>query len=122
MNQAQVDFQQLRIKHILFKSKVRSVVYGGRKDEAFFSRSGPLGLWFSAIGRSRYASLPEMQELLRVQQDLDSAADQLFRLYGSGKIEEALAGLQKIEERSVKFLELLSKLEERVSVSGDYLI
>ncbi|OKL40648.1 histidine kinase [Pontibacter flavimaris] len=122
MNQAQVDFQQLRIKHILFKSKVRSVLYGGRKDEAFFSGSGPLSLWFSAIGRSKYVGLPEMQELIKVQQELDSASDQLFRLYGNGKIEEALAGLQKIEERSARFLELLSKLEERVSVPGDSLV
>ncbi len=42
MNQAQVDFQQLRIKHILFKSKVRSVLYGGSYDAEFFSPSGPL--------------------------------------------------------------------------------
>lgn len=36
MNLAQIDFQQLRIKHILYKSKVRSVLYGGDYDEAFF--------------------------------------------------------------------------------------
>ncbi|WP_439881048.1 histidine kinase [Pontibacter sp. MBLB2868] len=119
MNQAQVDFQQLRIKHILFKSKVRSVLYGGEKDETFFSRSGPVNAWFSLIGRSRYGSISEMQELARVQQDLDSTADQLFRLYKNGHIEQAMAGLQQLEERSGKFLELLGKLEEKASAHGE---
>lgn len=119
MNQAQVDFQQLRIKHILFKSKVRSVLYGGTKDEVFFSRSGPLSTWFSSVGIGRYHDLPEMQELAKVQQELSSTADQLFRLYASGKIEQALAGLQKVEEQSNRFLKLLARLEERVSALGE---
>lgn len=119
MNQAQIDFQQLRIKHILFKSKVRSVLYGGRKDETFFSGSGPLISWFSLVGKSRYGNLTEMQELARVQQELDTTARELFRLYEQGQIEQSMAGLQKIDERSDRFLQLLAKLEEKAAVQGE---
>ncbi|MDQ3291560.1 MAG: histidine kinase [Bacteroidota bacterium] len=113
MNQAQVDFQQLRIKHILFKSKVRSVLYGGTYDTGFFSTSGPLNAWFTAIGFSRYQAVPEMQKLKQIQQDLNTTANSLFSLYNGGRIEQAHDGLGKMEELSQDFINLLTKLEEK---------
>ena len=39
MDSNSLDFQQARIKQILFKSQLRSVLYGVREaDEAFFRR------------------------------------------------------------------------------------
>jgi hypothetical protein len=113
MSPAQVDFQQLRIKHILFKSKVRSVLYGGTYDAPFFSRTGPLNTWFTAVGLIKYANLVEMQELTRVQQELDRTADQLFSLYKSGRIDQALEGLARLESRSERFLTLLAQMEAK---------
>ncbi|MBA9078370.1 MULTISPECIES: histidine kinase [Rufibacter] len=116
MNQAQIDFQQLRIKHILFKSKVRSVLYGGKVDEEFFSRTGPIHSWLTSVGSSRYHSAAEMLELKQVQQNLDAAAQSLFSLYRSGQIEQAQNGLAEIEALSDRFLELLSALEGKMFV------
>ncbi|WP_205500136.1 histidine kinase [Rufibacter psychrotolerans] len=115
MNQAQVDFQQLRIKHILFKSKVRSVLYGGTLDATFFSSSGPINIWFNSVGLSRYRNVAEMLELKQVQQELSTTADSLFALYERGKIDEAQNGLAKIEKLSGQFLALLSKLEGKLA-------
>ncbi|KAA3439861.1 histidine kinase [Rufibacter hautae] len=115
MNQAQVDFQQLRIKHILFKSKVRSVLYGGTHDADFFSRNGPINIWFNSVGFSRYRNVSEVLELKQVQQDLSAAADSLFSLYDKGKIDEAQNGLGTIEKLSERFLQLLSKLEGKLA-------
>lgn len=114
MKLAQVDFQQLRIKHILYKSKVRSMLYGGAFDEAFFSRSGPVGTWFSTIGVERYASEFEMGELAKVHRELDNITLDLYRLYKNGKIDEAHEGLKSIDKQSERFLSLLLLLENRL--------
>jgi len=114
MNLAQVDIQQLRIKHILYKSKVRATLYGGVFDEAFFSRSGPVGTWFSNVGQVRYANEPETWQLVSVHQELDAATRLLYRLYSGGRIDEAHEELRNIEKLSDRFLSLLSKLEDRL--------
>lgn len=116
MNAAQVDFQQLRIKHILYKSKVRSVLYGGTYDVTFFSRSGPVSAWFTTVGLVKYRQEPAMTELLRVHQELNTTADGLFHLYKSGKIDQAHDGLKNIEKRSEQFLNVLLQLENRLAV------
>lgn len=115
MNPAQIDFQQIRIKHILFKSKVRSVLYGGSFDANFFSRQGPVDLWFDSIGLVRYQREPEMKELAKLHMELTMLAMQLFDLYKGGKIEEAHEGLKNIDKKSETFLNLLSKLDVRLS-------
>ncbi|GAA4306176.1 histidine kinase [Nibribacter koreensis] len=110
MNQAQIDFQQLRIKHILFKSKVRSVLYGGTVDEVFFSSSGPIPVWFSTVGK-KYSHKPEMLELKQTYQSLEATARSLFGLYANGKMEQAQNGLSEIEALSDRFLSLIARLE-----------
>ena len=114
MNLAQVDFQQLRIKHILYKSKVRSMLYGGAFDEAFFSKSGPVGVWFSTVGQVRYANESEMGQLAKVHRELDATTMELYRLYRDGKIDQAHDGLRDIEKQSDQFLSLLSTMEQRL--------
>ena len=111
MNQATIDFQQLRIKHILFKSKVRSVLYGGNIDADFFSATGPISIWFNQIGLSKYRNVTGMKELMQLQQELTSMANTLFGLYKSGKIDEAHRGLADIEKLSERFTNLISTLE-----------
>lgn len=114
MNLAQIDFQQLRIKHILYKSKIRSILYGGIFDEAFFSRTGPVSQWFTLVGRVRYLHEPEINELATVHKELNSTALQLFSLYNSGQIDKAHEGMKSIEFKSDQFLQLLAKLEGRL--------
>ncbi len=113
MNAAQVDLQQLRIKHILYKAKVRSAVYGGTYDVAFFSRLGPVNIWFDSIGLPKYNNEPAMQQLNRLQQDIDLFVNHLANLYKKGKIEEAHDGLSIIEAKSEIFLSLVAEMEAR---------
>lgn len=114
MNPAQIDIQQLRIKHILFKSKVRSVLYGGVYDEAFFSSSGPINVWFSAVGAVKYTQEPEIAALSKVHQALHMTAMHLFALYQDGKIEQAHEELKIMDRSSEDFLRLLARLEARL--------
>ncbi|MBD1395834.1 histidine kinase [Pontibacter sp. JH31] len=119
MNSAQVDFQQVRIKHILFKSKVRSVLYGGVLDTAFFSEAGPINQWFSKVGRVKYAQEPELFSLHKTHNELMANAQRLFSLYRSGSIDQAHQGMKDIEKLSDKFQGLLTQIEKRLSVRAD---
>ena len=115
MEAAQVDFQQLRIKHILYKSKVRSVVYGGTFEESFFSPAGPVEQWFQGGGLARYGQLPEMRALLQAHQQLNATALQLIALYRRGQIDQAHNDLKMIEQKSEQFLAVLSALERKLA-------
>ena len=115
MEAAQVDFQQLRIKHILYKSKVRSVLYGGVFDEAFFSPGGPLALWFKGIGLNRYGQYPEMQDLFQIHQEINAASLQLIGIYQRGQIDKAHNDLKLIDHKSEQFLDILSRLDQKLA-------
>jgi len=115
MNIAEIDFQQLRIKHILYKSKVRSVLYVNEGDynAAFFTSANPVSEWFNNVGLKKYRQEPAMQSLLLLQQEMDNTARYLFNLYKAGKIDVALQGLSTIEEKSERFIGLLAQLDSR---------
>ncbi len=114
MNPAYFEFQQLRIKHILYKSKVRSCVYGGEFDETFFSTSGPVNVWMNTVAIPKYGQEPEIRELIKVHMDLNKIARSLYAMYRSGKIEEAREGLKDMEEKSERFLFLISSFLKRM--------
>jgi len=118
MNLAQIDIQQLRIKHLLYKSKVRAILYGRAFDNEFFSSSGPVGTWFNSVGKVRYAHEPETRELANVHQELDATTRQLYRLYSGGRIDEAHEELRSIEKQSDQFMSLLSRLEDKLKEEG----
>jgi hypothetical protein len=119
MNVAQIDLQQIRIKHILFKSKVRSVLYGGTLDSVFFSEVGPIGQWFAQVGQQKYAREPELYTLQKTHNELLSNAQRLFDMYRNGSIDQAHAGMRDIEKLSDRFQEVLSQLEKRLALKPD---
>lgn len=119
MNSAQVDFQQVRIKHILFKSKVRSVLYGGVLDTTFFSEAGPISQWFSTVGRVKYAHEPEVYGLHKTHNELMANAHRLFSLYRNGSIDQAHQGMKDIEKLSEQFQNLLTQIEKRMALRAD---
>ncbi|MBX0332166.1 histidine kinase [Pontibacter sp. HSC-14F20] len=114
MEAARLDFQQLRIKHILYKSKVRSFLYGGTFDKTFFSTAGPIDIWFSTVGTIRYAREPEISQLIRLHQQLTTLVLSLHKLYSSGQIEQAYDGLKEVDFKSDQFIQILSGLDERL--------
>ncbi|WP_299701834.1 histidine kinase [uncultured Pontibacter sp.] len=113
MEITQIDFQQLRIKHILYKSKVRSFLYGGTFDAEFFSTAGPIDAWFTAVGRVRYASEPAVTSLAKLHQEMNMLAHELYTLYSNGNIDQAHEGLKSVEIKSDLFIEILSNLDRK---------
>ncbi|GAB3839689.1 hypothetical protein [Hymenobacter jeollabukensis] len=119
MNLSSLDFQQARIKQVLFKSRLRSVLYGVREaDDALFSlRDNPLGQWFEAVIRPAYGSRPEAYELERALQRLLDTGQDLVKQYRRGQIEEARAGLDRVDAHAARIENLLLSLEQAANAA-----
>ena len=107
-----LDFQQARIKHILFKSQLRSVLYGVREaDEALFSaQSNALGQWLSTEVKPRYLGRPEVREAERLLQQMLSTGRELAGLFRQGQIDEARRGLTRIDRVGEELVAVLQQL------------
>ena len=110
-----LDFQQARIKQILFKSQLRSVLYGVREaDDALFSaQSNALGQWLSTEVKPRYPGRPEVREAERLLQQLLSTGRALADEYRRGQIEEARRGLTRIDRIGEELAAVLQQLGAR---------
>ncbi|WP_426060932.1 hypothetical protein [Hymenobacter sp. B1770] len=118
-----LDFQQARIKQILFKSQLRSVLYGVREaDEALFSPQGnALGQWLNAVIKPKFPLRPEMREAERLLQEMLRVGRELAAQYRHGQIEEARRGLTQIDrigEQLVGAVQRLGAGTERLGAAA----
>ena len=115
MDLTSLDFQQARIKLVLFKSRLRSVIYGVRTPEPdLLSRQhNPLGEWLTSIARPRYGHHPEIAEIEHTLQLMLSVGQELISQYQRGQIEEARTGLSRIDAHADQITSLLQQLENR---------
>jgi hypothetical protein len=113
---SKLDFQQARIKHVLFKSRLRSVLYGVREvDAALFSvAENPLGQWLATVLKPLYNTRPEVRALEQTLQATLAAGQALVAQYQRGQIEEARAGLSTVNKYADEMEALLQTLEEAV--------
>jgi hypothetical protein len=119
MNLSQFDFQQLSIKHILYKSKVRAALYGGEVDRDFFSdRTGPIGTWIYNKGMQLYGDHAEMINLEKAHREINFYVLNLITQYKRGQIEEARENLKLLETYSQNFQDKLSRLESKILKLG----
>jgi hypothetical protein len=110
-----LDFQQARIKQVVFKSRLRSVLYGVREpDPALFSlRENPFGQWLTTTLSPSLGLTPEVRSMERVLQQMLRHGQELVTQYQRGHIEEARAGLEQIEGYAAEIDQLLHQLERR---------
>ena len=113
------DIQQARVKQVLFKSRLRSVLYGVREaDPALFSRpDNPLGQWLDAVVKPRYGHHPEVREIETTLQQLLATGRELAAQYQRGLIEEARTGLERINTLSDRLNALFDQLGQRLAVA-----
>ncbi|TYZ07415.1 hypothetical protein FY528_15235 [Hymenobacter lutimineralis] len=116
MDLTSLDFQQARIKQVLFKSRLRSVLYGVREAEPtlFSLRDNPLAQWLDATIKPTYGLLPETRELERAISQMLEVGQALVRQYQRGQLEEARAGLEQIDDFALRIEQILQKLEQQV--------
>ena len=112
MDLTTLDFQQVRIKHILFKSQLRSILYGVREaDEAMFSaRGNALSQWLNTEVKPRYPGRSEVREAERLLQQLLSTGRELTAQYRKGQIDEARRDLFRIDRVGEELVAVLQRL------------
>ncbi|GAA4341939.1 PAS domain-containing protein [Flaviaesturariibacter amylovorans] len=116
MNQIPFDFEQARAKHLLFKSRLRSLLYGLPADvtPVISHTECQVGQWIYSEALPAYGHIPEMQDLERVHRDIHTVARTLVALYNDGKVEEARAGLEEVEKTAQQLTTLLSAVEAKL--------
>lgn len=116
MELTSLDFQQARIKQVLFKSRLRSVLYGVREaDDALFSvRDNPLGQWIETVIKPQSGSTAAVRELERLLADTLQTGRQLVAMHQRGQLEEARKGLEQIETYGSRMEDVLRKMEQEL--------
>lgn len=108
-----LDFEQAKTKHLLFKSRLRSILYGAEIDNApvVSQYECAVGKWIYGHALTRYGHIPEMRELEKVHADIHESARHLIGLFNGGKVKEARQGLESMEMVADALISLLSTIE-----------
>ena len=112
------DIQQARVKQVLFKSRLRSVLYGVREaDDALFSRpQNPLGQWLDTVVTPRYGHHPEVREIEKTLVQMLATGRELVAQHRRGYIEEARTGLGTINGQADHLNTLFDRLGQRLAL------
>ena len=115
MNLSSLDFQQARIKQVLFKSRLRSVLYGVRDvdDTLLSAQHNPFGEWIQTVMKPQYSHHPEVSEIERQFAQMLNTGQELLSQYRRGLIEEARAGLTRIDAHADRIGAFLQAMESR---------
>ncbi|WP_201980627.1 hypothetical protein [Hymenobacter rubidus] len=107
------DFQQARVKQVLFKSRLRSVLYGVREAEPdlFSYPDNPLGQWIQSVAKPELGNVSAVRELERTVQQMLRTGQDLATRYQRGHIEEARTGLDQINSFADQIENQLFSLE-----------
>lgn len=110
------DFESALVKHMLFKSKLRSFLYGSNTAEAPIRDPEvcSLGHWIREQALPTYGHLAETHELDRVHRQIHMQANRLMDLHLSGKKEEALNGFPEVQLMAEKIVDLLRTMEQKL--------
>jgi hypothetical protein len=115
MDLLELDFEQARARHILFKTKLRSVLYGAELDitPVISHVACPVGQWIYDHALKVYGHIPEMQKLEEVHKQLHEQAHQLILKYRAGHVQQAREGLVPLEETATAMIAWLNTVETK---------
>ena len=113
-----LDFQQAKAKHLLFKSRLRAILYdeGNAADSRVLSQYAcEVGKWLYSHALIHYEDIPEVYALEYVHSQLHRIARDLIDRYQQGNITEARQGLSEMERLADQLVNLLQLVESKVS-------
>jgi len=110
------DFESALVKHLAFKARLRSFLYGNNAAE------GPLrdpeqcvlGQWISERRQGAYRWVPEMTLLDQQHRHIHQQANQLMDLFRAGQPDQAKAGFTEVQHTADIITQLLQTIEARV--------
>lgn len=116
LTKVSLEFEQAKAKHLLFKARLRSILYGIEVDEApvLSPTDCSLGKWICDYLQKHFNHLPEVAELEKVHTDIHHTAVFLIKQYKEGKAEEARKGLLEMEVVAEKVVFLLEEIQKKI--------
>ncbi|TGE22987.1 CZB domain-containing protein [Hymenobacter metallicola] len=114
------DFGVAMGQHLIFKSKLRSFLYGGSfasaptRDPDLCS----LGIWIAERRRGPWGYVPEWAELDRLHRLLHREANQLMDMALQGFEEQARAGLTDLLPTIDRIPRLLQTIQNQLRTPG----
>lgn len=110
-----IDFEQARVKHILFKYQLRALLTGAEIDETPVQSEHECSLadWIKN-NTFPVTATPELQELKRAHKAIHAIARELIKKYRDGKTEEAWQGLDSINTTAEELVQALHALEAKL--------
>lgn len=116
MHTLALDFEQAKAKHLLFKTRLRAILYGADIDEAAVVSHTECGVgkWIYSHALKSYGHIPEMEQLHLVHIRLHELAAELVKKYKAGHIDEARKGLTHIELIADNLVSLLTVVETKI--------
>lgn len=113
LDHIKLDFDQAKAKHLLFKSSLRSILYGAQIDEtpvvSHFECT--VGKWIYGHALTEYGHVSEMHELEKIHAEIHIKARELLELYKDGQLEKARMGLESMEKVADTLVRLLGIIE-----------
>ena len=117
MSKVNLDFEQAKSKHLLFKARLRSILYDIPVEEGpvLSHYECSVGKWIYGHALQAYGHIPEMHELERVHADIHITARELVGLHKQGKTREAKSGLSAMELVANRLIGLLGTIEQKIA-------
>jgi methyl-accepting chemotaxis protein len=112
-----LDFSAARIKHLSWKTRLRSFLDGQEsmsKDQAVSHHDCDLGKWLYSTGMESYGHMPEMKTLEKVHAELHGIIKDVVRLKHGGDVKGAEKKFAKVESISGKIVAMLNHIESDV--------
>jgi len=114
----QLNFQLAKANHLLFNSRMRSLLYDGAagpESDIIYHYECPVGKWLYGYVLSAFGNNPEMHELEMVHRELHISARDLVSLFKEGKTREAREGLAGLDTIADRFVNLLQTVEDKLN-------
>ena len=117
------DFESAHIKHVHFKTKLRSFLFGngGAEGPLRDPEQCSLGLWIASRlrGTGIYAHLPEARKFDRQHVLIHQEANRLMDLHLAGQTSEASAGYPPLQIIADEMATLLQTMEAKLRTQAE---
>jgi hypothetical protein len=110
------DFESALVKHLHFKSRLRSFLYGNGLEEGPLRNPEQcsLGQWIASRIRGPYAHIPEARLLDQAHVRIHKEANRLMDLHQAGAVETAIAGFHVVQLIAEDITQLLRTIEDKL--------
>ncbi|MBK0403436.1 CZB domain-containing protein [Adhaeribacter sp. BT258] len=107
------EFEQARLKHLLFKSKLRAILLGAEIEEApvLSEHDCPFGQWMQTYLLKKCKDSAALKELETIHTEMHRLTRIVVKNYHAGAEAASEVEMKKIEILGDRILELLDILE-----------